>query len=491
MLPGTGQPHETPCSTSLATESAVQRAWRPRPGCAEDPAYDALVRNEFLAPAEGAALQWQALRRVIAFCAHQVPYYRRLFAQLGLSPADFRGPADLRRLPMLTKADLQERGRELWPTSLPPGVQVAGLTATSGSTGQPVKVRHTTASFLLFSLLKQREYRWFRWEPGAVQAAVRPPQDLPGGAGGRPIELGETVRLDRWHRVDTRVQTGPFYGFLRTNPIEAQMQWLREIRPSYLVAQPADLEHLALALQSGHPPDSLRGLLGVAQEVTDEMRGIIERSFSVPLHQNYGLNEIGLVACRCPEAGRFHVHAEHCYLEIVDASGAPCRPGEQGRVLVTALNNAAMPLVRYDTDDLAEASDGPCPCGRALPSFGRILGRYRRTTALPPGSRERFSAIQQALRDMPPDVSGNLRQYQLHQYREGGWELRVVTAAPLPAAFGERLQQRWARVQAGPPVPLRVAEVEQIPRPPGGKFQDFTSDYMPQPGAANTTGSGP
>jgi phenylacetate-CoA ligase len=340
----------------------------------------------------------------------------------------------------------------------------------------------------MFSLLKQREYRWFRWDPAAVLAALRPQNDLPPGAGGRPIDRGETVRLDRWHRVDTRLQTGPFHGYLRTNPIEAQMQWLCEVRPAYLIAQPADLEHLALALQNGQPPDSLCGLLGVAQEVTDEMRGIIERSFRVPLHQNYGLNEIGLVACRCPEAGRFHVHTEHCYLEIVDAAGAPCRPGEQGRVLVTALRNAAMPLVRYDTDDLAEASDGPCPCGRTLPSFGRILGRYRRTIALPPGSRERFSAVQQALRDMPPAVSGSLRQYQLHQYRDRGWELRVVTVAPLPAAFGERLQQRWAGVQAAPPVPLRVTEVQHIPRPPGGKFQDFTSDYMPQPGAGNATG---
>ncbi len=54
------------------------------------------------------------------------------------------------------------------------------------------------------------------------------------------------------------------------------------------------------------------------------MRTHIERSFGVPAHQNYGLNEVGLVAARC-EAGRYHVHAENCHVEIIGEDGRPAR----------------------------------------------------------------------------------------------------------------------------------------------------------------------
>ena len=103
------------------------------------------------------------------------------------------------------------------------------------------------------------------------------------------------------------------------------------------------------------------------------MREHIERSFGCPIHQNYGLNEIGLVATRC-DAGRYHVHSEHCIVEIVGPDGRSVAPGETGRLIVTGLNNWAMPLLRYDADDLGTAVEGPCPCGRTLPSFGDVVG---------------------------------------------------------------------------------------------------------------------
>ena len=228
---------------------------------------------------------------------------------------------------------------------------------------------------------------------------------------------------------------------------------------------------------------SLKGLQAITQELTPEMRQRIETTFHLPVHQSYGLNEIGLVAVQCPESGRYHVHMEHCYVEIVDDDGRLCKPGQKGRILVTALNNAAMPLVRYDTDDLAEVVAGPCPCGRTLPSFGRIHGRYRRLTSLPPGTMPRFISVTKALNEMPGDISGNLRQYQLHQDKEKNFTLRVVASKPLPTAFFSRLRARWEPLDGENSFTLKIVEVDHIARPPGGKFQNFTSAFMPAPGS--------
>ena len=49
--------------------------------------------------------------------------------------------------------------------------------------------------------------------------------------------------------------------------------------------------------------------------------------------------------------------------------------GEMGEIVITDLNNYAMPLIRYRLGDLAVATDKICKCGRGLPLLGDIEGR--------------------------------------------------------------------------------------------------------------------
>lgn len=73
-------------------------------------------------------------------------------------------------------------------------------------------------------------------------------------------------------------------------------------------------------------------------------------------------------------------------MEILDENGKPCEPGELGRVVVTPLDNFAMPLIRYDIGDYAEVGKH-CPCGRGLPVLKRIVGRVQDLVVLPSGER--------------------------------------------------------------------------------------------------------
>ena len=76
---------------------------------------------------------------------------------------------------------------------------------------------------------------------------------------------------------------------------------------------------------------------------------------------------------------------ENIVLEIVDNQHRPCKQGEVGRVVITALHNFATPLLRYDLGDFAEFG-APCRCGRGLAVIRRILGRIRNRIRLPDGS---------------------------------------------------------------------------------------------------------
>ncbi|MGB8275047.1 MAG: hypothetical protein WCF16_07225 [Alphaproteobacteria bacterium] len=476
----------------LALEQAEQRRWQLRPDWAGARWFDDLVTNEFLSADEQHARQSAALRRMVAVAAQGIPYYRELFGKLGISPSDIPSAEDLTLLPLLGRFEVQDRTKDLLAPNLPPRQKPARWKRTSGTTGQPVRVLHSASSRAMFEYLKQRELRWFRFDPSGTLAAIRAAGDLPKYRDGTPLAEGESCRLPHWPQAGRFFFTGPFLGFRNSNPLEAQIAWLEENRPDYLLTQSAELEHLALGFQERPRLPNLKGVEAISQQLTPEMRRRIETTFGVPAHENYGLNEIGLVASRCPEGGRFHVHAEHCLVEIVNEAGKPCAAGETGRIVVTSLTNVAMPLLRYDADDLAEAVAGPCPCGRTLPAFGNITGRYRRIAGLPPGTWLYWRAAARTLDTMPPELSRTLRMYQLHQYRDGSFELRLVSRQPLPPAFEDCVRTAWNKVAGGgAPARLDIRVLDAIPAAKGSKFQSFTSDFTPPPGPAQPPGPRP
>ena len=472
--------------TRLSIEQEEQRRWTLRSEYAHVTTFDALVANEFLSADEHLVRQRRDLSRIVGFAATRVPYYRDLFRRLGLTHRDIRGPGDLPLLPVLTKSLIQEDEARFKPPELPWGEHPGIPTVSSGSTGPPARVAHTRRSRLMFGFLKQRELRWCRFDPAGTFAHVRN-EALPRGPDGKPIADGETGRAPAWSLVGTYFETGPFIGLRRTTPLDQIVQWLERERPDYLLARPSVLEHLAFAFQDRPPPERLRGLQGTGEAMTPGMRRRIEKTFGVPLHQNYGLNEIGLIASMCLEDGRYHVHTEHCLIEIVDEDGNPCAPGETGRVLVTPLTNDAMPLIRYDTDDVAEVAGGPCPCGRTLPTFGAVVGRYSRIAAVPQDIRDLVNALRGAMERLPAELSKNLREYQVHRRRDGNFELRLVTADTPTAEFAEHLQTVWRAAVQSRPLALRIVEVDHIPAPRGRKYLYFTSDFVSSPAPATAT----
>ena len=462
--------------TTLDEEKFEQRTWTARLRRAT-PAYDRLLDNEFESAERRGARIEQALGAVLRFASREVRHYREAFRRVDIDATDSDPAKLLAALPILTKLDVQDAGPALRAENLPSGERAGGWAYSSGTTGTPTRVLHSMRSASMSTLLKQREYRWFRLDPSGTLAAMRLAAQLPRKDDGSEIGSGEIARLETWPHMDN-FKTGPFAAMSIIAPVEERIAWLRRECPDYLMTYSETLELLALAAGDERPAESLKGVIAISEELTAGMRTYVERRFGTPVHQNYGLNEIGLVATRC-DAGRYHVHSEHCLVEIVDQAGRACAPGETGRIIVTALTNFAMPLIRYDTGDLAEAVSGGCPCNRTLPSFGDIVGRYSRIAFLPKGTLTEASTLRDAIERMPADLVRDLREFQIHQYTDRRMELRLVSRSPLPEAFFERLRAVWAKESGPAGSELSFRSVSEIPRSPGGKSEVFTSDFVP------------
>jgi phenylacetate-CoA ligase len=477
---------------SVETERREQRRWRFKTGVPPSPAFDQLVESEFLPVERQADRQDKALRQLLAFAGQQVPYYRDLFQRLGLKP-DFKEPrAALAKLPLLSKRLILEQGGALHAERLPSGEKPFGIFSSSGTTGRPTRVLHTVRSNFMFTLMGQRHVRWSRWDPMDRIAEIRIPHQLPKKPDGSELPPGETCRLPQWRYLGHYFETGPYVALSVFTPLEQRLAWLAREQPARLTAVSEILEQLAFASLDRPPPAGLKSLRAISEQLTEPMRRRITEAFKVPIDQNYGLNEVGIIAGRCA-AGRYHINSEHCLVEILDEDLQPCPPGKVGRLVVTGLANLAMPLIRYDTDDMARAVQGDCPCGRTLPGFDDIVGRYSRIVLLPPGTLRHVEALRDEMQAMPLELVRNLRQFQIHQFRDNRFEMRLCTVGKLPEAFGARIAAAWAASLGDENWPLRLVEVDEIERPPSGKYQDFTSDFMPGlsgPGEESAGGAG-
>ncbi|MDZ4098416.1 MAG: hypothetical protein U1E13_06900, partial [Methylophilaceae bacterium] len=253
-------------------------------------------------------------------------------------------------------------------------------------------------------------------------------------------------------------------------PIKRQLEWLLEQQANYLLSYPSNLAALAEeSLKQNVKLPTLREVIAMGEKLTQQQRQLCREAWQIEIKDMYSAEEIGYIAHQSPLNDSYLVQAEHVIVEVLDANGEQCKPGEVGRVIVTTLNNFAKPLIRYAIGDYAEVGERS-PCGRGLPVLNDVLGRRRNMVVLPDGSRywplagyNRYSDVASVL------------QYQLVQLNTEYVEVRLVVNEPLTRDQEQRLTHVIQNA-LDYPFKLRFKYYKnEIPRSGGGKFEDFIS----------------
>jgi len=99
--------------------------------------------------------QGRRVRAAVAHAYRYVPYYRETMTRLGLTPADFQTAADLHKLPLLERRQLQQDPEYFVSYGKPRQSWFRGR--TGGSTGAPVTVYIDTAALMRVAAYSHRE----------------------------------------------------------------------------------------------------------------------------------------------------------------------------------------------------------------------------------------------------------------------------------------------------------------------------------------------
>jgi phenylacetate-CoA ligase len=404
----------------------------------------------------------QALQNTLVHAFTQVPFYRRRWAEAGLTVADLETMTvdGLSRLPATPKQDLR----------LAPEKFVAEDVAqrdnlhryhSSGSTGTPITAICTSDAHRRY--IAAREVRSFAWAGTSIQK----PRSMIGGR----LVVPRGVSRGPFHRYNF-VEKQVYYSAYHISPanVPQYVKAFNHYHPQVLTGY--TYSHYILArmmveagLTLDYEPDAL--VLG-SEKLTPEMKAVMAQAFRARAYEEYGATENCVLATEC-EHGSLHAHPDFGIIEIVDAQGRPVPPGVEGRILCTGLQNEAQPLIRYEIGDLGVWAEAPCPCGRNhLPVLKEIVGRIEDVVTAPDGRQlVRFHGI---FVDLPHVLEG-----QVIQEAPDRFTVKVVSRDGFGRVEEGVIRKRFAE-RLGP-VSVVIQQVPEIPRNARGKFRAVIRNF--------------
>lgn len=395
-----------------------------------------LLRSQWLDPVSIRAMQEEKLRSLIHYAYAHVPYYRETFDRNDIRPQDVATIGDLRKIPVTTKASLIR----LPPTQrIGDTFRIDNLTTerTSGSTGEPF------TAYFDRSFVAVRNALFLR----ALHVSG--------------YRFGDRLMLITGGKQRSRPHMRWRYCSI-SEPAETLIAELIRFRPHVLYgcATPLRLmaEHIRDSGARIHPP---RVVVSTAETLDDAGRALLRSSFRADVFDIYGLTETGFVAWECTAHDGFHLSEDEAIVELAhdEKYGA-------ARLIVTNLALKSMPMIRFETGDLALPVESTrCGCGRSLRRIRRIEGRMVDSLRRADGTMVTPYRLTLALEDID-----GLDRYQVVQEDLEQFVVRIEAAATASADLDERIRRTLASA-LGDKARITVRREASIAPPRGEKFR--------------------
>jgi phenylacetate-CoA ligase len=372
--------------------------------------------SQWWSPERVRQFQWNELKRLMGHVFNSVPYLQQKYRSLGIELGDLKTWEDFRRLPPLTREEVNEHRTELCSTTYTGKLLPH---ATGGSSGTPTRFFRTYESYDWRTAAKDRAYAWSGWRLGERSAYL---WGAPVGAHSRR-ELWKTRVFERVHRqliFNTFSQTDALW-----RDIYAR---ILKFGPVLVVGYVSSLEHFAAFLKKEQlTVPKLRCVIAAAEPLFPATRAAIEAAFHAPVYNTYGSREFMSIAGECEYRQGLHINAENLVVETRDPHSK-----EPSEILVTDLHNYGMPFVRYATGDAGTVSEVSCACGRGLPLLESIEGRLLDSIRTVDGRTVPGEFFPHLLKEVPEFAEYRVEQRTLDH---------VVISAVLTEALSERSER--------------------------------------------------
>lgn len=387
------------------------------------------------------------------------PWHAHRLREAGLAKAIRENTlelAEFQTLPTMDKADARAHREAMVWHAVPGG---AHRYTTGGSSGEPLIFYFGRDRQAADAAARFRGRGWWGIKPGARELYLW----------GAPVELGRNDRLKSLrdslvnHRILNAFAMSP-------SRMDDYLETIQRWRPESIYGYASSLALLAAHAQSRgrHPViPELKVVCTTGEPLYPYQRTLIQTVFGVPVANEYGCRDGGLIAHESP-GGQMLLTDECCLVEVLDAAGKPVPPGVEGELVLTGLYSRAQPFIRYRTGDRVTLTVEPPASGRSLTVLGEIAGRQTDYVVRSDGTVMHALSLIYVLRERP-----GVAAFKCVQHSPTYVEVMIVPTPEWSATEAEA-------IRAG--LRLRLGEVEinlqlrdEIPPEASGKHRYVVS----------------
>lgn len=310
--------------------------------------------------------QEKHLKKLLLHAYKNVPYYHRIFDEIGLIIDGRVNLSKFNKIPILTKDIIRKHYTELLSKDYT--TKNWYYKESGGSTGEPIRIiqddvyshwRDAAERFYYVNMLNIDEFSckkiviWGSWS------------DLFQSTKGLKAKISNLVKNTKLLNCLKMTE----------DDIERYIQIINSYKPDLIRGYSSSLYELCrYAEKKNLKVYTPNIVIGTAETLTSEMREKIETVFKTKLFNFYGAREVSSIAGECKE-GLMHIFSFYNNIEILDGENKYVKEGEEGRVIVTNLHNYSMPIIRFEIGDMAVLGPKRCKCGNLLPTLEKVTGR--------------------------------------------------------------------------------------------------------------------
>lgn len=412
-----------------------------------------LEKTQWMKKRDLQRLQAEKMKALLTQAYENVPYYRKSFKEYDFHPSDFHGLMDLNRIPILKKAVIREEPEKLMAKNVPKWKMECW--ETSGTTAAPLHFYRSKVDVSWGVGAELRGYSWAGYEVGdkLVWLWRVSPQEYRS----LKFKLRHSLARTKILNVST----------ISEKSMASFAHILGVFQPDYIRGYAGSTNIFAtFMLENSHFRIQSKAVFTTGETLIPHYRRTIEEAFKCKVYDIYGTNEFSHAATQCGHHSGLHVNEENVILEIIK-DNEPASPEIEGKVLLTNLNNYAMPFIRYDIGDTGVLLADTCPCGRNHSLF-KPHGRTYEYFFHSDGSFTILRDLQTVLEDLP------IKDFQVVQESHDQILIKIVCSSEYTSAHTDFILENIRGVSS-PTAEIKIELVDSIMPEKSGKVRHAVS----------------
>lgn len=291
------------------------------------------VHKEEAIKEHGKHLTFNEVKELVGIAQNNIRFYSKLYKKCNFSYTQLKSFDDLKKIPIVTKDDLQQFDFENRVTDSSAGI----ITNTGGTSGQPLKLLLDTAAHAREWAHMHTIWEKLDYKTTSIKLTLRGMN-----LGGKPLN---------YNFIHNEFQVNAYCDFELV--ISALVKVLKNYKIEYLHGYPSGIYEFIKQLRESYPnvlkmlKKNLKGVFFGSEYPAPFYRNFIEDVLKIPTISWYGHSEMAVLAFEKEQPFVYHPFQSYGFTEAVEIAG-------KYHLVGTTIHNKIGPLIRYDTGDIIE-----------------------------------------------------------------------------------------------------------------------------------------